>query len=104
MYHVYILVCADDTLYTGIATDVARREREHRTGKGARYTRAHGVKRIAYVERKRTRSTASRREAEIKSLSRAEKLALIAGYARREGGNVLESAHEPSRRRKEHLQ
>jgi putative endonuclease len=81
MYFVYILLCADDTLYTGITTDLSRRVNEHREGKGARYTRARGVKRLLYSARKRTRSSASREEARIKRLSRKEKLALIAGEA-----------------------
>ena len=77
MYYVYMLLCADDTIYTGIATDVARRVKEHREGKGARYTRVHGVKRLLHTERKRNRSSASKREAAIKRLKREEKLALV---------------------------
>lgn len=77
MYYVYMLLCADDTIYTGIATDVDRRMKEHQSGKGARYTRARGVKRLLRVERKRNRSTASKREAAIKRLTREQKLALI---------------------------
>ena len=77
MYYVYMLLCADDTIYTGIATDVTRRVEEHREGKGARYTRAHGVKRLLHTERKRNRSSALKREAAIKRLKREEKLALI---------------------------
>lgn len=77
MYYVYILRCADKSLYTGITTDIARRLAEHRAGRGARYTRSRGAARVVYSERKLNRSTASRREAEIKSLSRAAKLALI---------------------------
>jgi putative endonuclease len=78
MYYVYMLLCGDDTIYTGISTDVERRVEEHRSGKGARYTRAKGVKRLLYKERKRSRSTASKREAEIKKMTRNEKLALVA--------------------------
>lgn len=77
MYFVYILRCKDGTLYTGITTDLERRMREHSTGKGARYTRAKKAGDIVYTERKRNRSTASRREAEIKKLSRREKLLLL---------------------------
>lgn len=77
MYYVYMLLCGDDTIYTGISTDVERRVEEHRSGKGARYTRAKGVKRLLHTERKRSRSTASKREAEIKRMTREEKLALI---------------------------
>lgn len=78
MYYVYILLCADETLYTGVTTDPARRFIEHKEGKGARYTRAHGAKRMLYSERKRTRSTAQVREAAIKKMSRIEKLELVA--------------------------
>lgn len=78
MYYVYMLLCSDESIYTGIATDVERRMGEHERGVGARYTRAHGVKRLLHTERKRNRSTASKREAEIKKMSRSEKLALIA--------------------------
>lgn len=78
MYYVYMLLCSDESIYTGIATDVERRMGEHERGVGARYTRARGVKRLLHTERKRNRSTASKREAEIKKMSRSEKLALIA--------------------------
>jgi putative endonuclease len=78
MYYVYMLLCGDDTIYTGITTDVERRVQQHRSGKGARYTRSRGAKRLLYTERKRSRSTASKREAEIKKMTRNEKLALVA--------------------------
>ena len=76
MYFVYVLQCTDGSLYTGITTDIARRLAEHKAGKGGHYTRAHGAREIIYTERKRTRSTASKREAEIKKLSRVEKLTM----------------------------
>lgn len=77
MYFVYILECKDNTLYTGITTDLERRLQEHRDGTGSKYTRARKAGDVVYVEKKRNRSTASRREAEIKSLTRTQKLALI---------------------------
>ncbi len=77
MYFVYILRCADGSLYTGITTDLNRRLKEHRSGKGARYTRARGVDRFVFQEGKRDRSRALMREAEIKRLTREEKLELI---------------------------
>ncbi len=77
MYSVYILECSDGSLYTGIARDVTRRVDEHRRGKGARYTRSHGVKALRYVEEVGTRSAAQKREASIKGLSREKKLLLI---------------------------
>ena len=77
MYFVYILKCKDGSLYTGITTDLARRLAQHVSGKGAKYTRGKKVGKIVYSERKKNRSTASKREAEIKSWTRAEKLVLI---------------------------
>lgn len=79
MYFVYILLCKDKSLYTGITTDVKRRFVEHKIGKGGNYTRSHGVVRVVYEERKKNRSTASKREAQIKKLSKIEKLKLCNG-------------------------
>ncbi len=76
MYYVYILKCADGSLYTGITTDLKRRLAEHKSGKGGHYTRAHGALRMLYKERHKDRSSALRREAKIKRWSRAKKLAL----------------------------
>lgn len=78
MYHLYILECADKTLYTGIATDLERRVREHNTAKiGAKYTRARRPVKLVYSKRFRNRSLASRAEANIKKLSREDKLKFI---------------------------
>jgi len=77
MWFVYILECTDGSLYTGIATDVSRRLAEHMAGTGAKDNRSHPVKACVYSENYSTRSEASRREAAIKRLSRAQKLALI---------------------------
>lgn len=76
MYFLYILVCSDGSLYTGITTDVKRRFDEHKAGTGGRYTRAHGAKKILYTEKYPDRSSASKREAEIKKWSRIAKLKL----------------------------
>ena len=76
-WHVYILRCADGTLYTGITTDLDRRLAEHNSGAGARYTSARRPVELFYTERARDRSDASRREAEIKAMSRADKLRLL---------------------------
>lgn len=77
-YFVYILECSDGTLYTGVATDVARRIREHNESpRAAKYTRARRPVSLLRKERYGTRSTAQKREAAIKRLSRAEKLALL---------------------------
>lgn len=74
----YILRCGDSSLYTGIAADVEERMRQHRSGKGAKYTRGRGPLELVYTEQCPDKSTALRREHQIKSLSRTEKLALIA--------------------------
>lgn len=78
-WDVYIARCADDTLYTGIAKDAAARVGEHNAGRGARYTRGRGPIELVYRERVADRGLALRREAEIKSLPRADKHRLIAG-------------------------
>ena len=78
-WHVYILRCADGTLYTGITTDLERRVEEHNAGTGARYTAPRRPVELVYSERASDRSAAGRREAAIKKLSRADKLELIRG-------------------------
>ena len=80
-YVVYILECKNGTLYTGITTDLKRRFAEHKNGTGARYTRANPPKRIVYSKKLKTRSAASKREAEIKSWPREKKLEMIAAHA-----------------------
>lgn len=78
MYHLYILRCADETLYTGITTDVKRRVEEHNTSlRGAKYTRARRPVKLVYTRSFRNRSAACIEEARIKKLSRAEKLTLL---------------------------
>ena len=78
---VYILECADGSLYTGITKDLIRRITEHEAGKGARYTVSRGPFRLVYQEFQPTRSEAAKREAAIKAMTRATKLALIANAA-----------------------
>lgn len=78
MYYLYILKCADGTLYTGITVNLPRRLKEHNFSKlGARYTRSRRPVKIVYSKKYRNRSTASTEEARIKLLSRAEKLKMI---------------------------
>jgi putative endonuclease len=77
LWYVYVLECEDGTLYTGVTTDLARRFEEHQSGRGAKYTRSRGAKRIVYTEPCESRSQAFKREAEIKRLSRAQKIRLI---------------------------
>ena len=78
-YFVYIVACADETLYTGIATDIKRRLEEHNSSdKGAKYTRARRPVRLVYSETFPDRSSASKREYELKKkMNRTQKLELI---------------------------
>ncbi|OGN19395.1 MAG: hypothetical protein A3A29_00380 [Candidatus Ryanbacteria bacterium RIFCSPLOWO2_01_FULL_47_79] len=76
MYFVYLILCKDKSIYTGITTDVKRRFAEHQAGKGGHYTRAKKVVKVLYSEPQKTRGQALKREAEIKRWSRKEKLAL----------------------------
>ncbi len=76
-WSVYILRCADGTLYTGIAPDVEKRLQKHNEGKGAKYTRGRTPVELVYQEEWPDRAQASRREYQIKQLSRAEKLSFI---------------------------
>ena len=76
-WQVYMILCSDDSLYTGITTDVSRRLEQHAARRGARYFRARRPRAIVYLESGHSRSSASRREALIKRLKRADKQALI---------------------------
>jgi len=74
---VYIIYCSDNSLYTGISNDVNRRLEQHASGQGAKYFRGRKPLQLVYLESGHTRSTASQREAEIKNLSKIEKLHLL---------------------------
>jgi putative endonuclease len=76
-HYVYVLRCADDTLYTGYTTDVERRLAEHAAGEAAKYTRGRTPVELVHVEGFPDRSAAMAREHAIKALPRAEKLALV---------------------------
>lgn len=76
---VYILKCADNSLYTGITNDLDARITAHTAGLGAKYTKGRGPFTLAYHEPCQDRSHASQREHAIKALSRRDKLALCAG-------------------------
>lgn len=77
-YFTYILECADGTLYTGFTTDIARRLKEHNTSKsGAHYTKIRRPVTLKYSEEFATSSEAKKREAELKSWTRKEKMKLI---------------------------
>jgi putative endonuclease len=77
VHYVYILQCADGTLYTGYARDPSQREKAHNRGRGARYTRGRRPVRIVYMKGFRSAGAALRREYQIKQLSRLEKRELI---------------------------
>lgn len=77
MYFVYIIECGDGSFYTGITTDVERRFNEHKSGVGGHYTSARSVVRVVYTEEHPHRSSASKREAQIKGWTRQKKLNLI---------------------------
>ena len=74
---VYILRCADGTLYTGITNDLERRLAEHESGQGAKYTKGRGPHKLIYHEICQGRGLATKREMEIKSLDRKAKLLLV---------------------------
>ena len=76
-WYVYIVRCADDTLYTGITDDIEHRIKAHNEGKGAKYTRGRGPVTVVRYEMFANRSAASKREYEIKQLTRGQKLKLI---------------------------
>ena len=80
MYYVYLLRCADGTLYTGFTNDLARRLAAHNTGRGAKYTRGRRPVELVYWENFSNKSSALKREYAIKRLSRAEKLSLIQSF------------------------
>lgn len=77
MCYVYILKCNDDTLYTGWTTDLKKRVKCHNSGKGAKYTRCRLPVKLIYFEKLNDKSSALKREYEIKKLSRNKKLLLI---------------------------
>ncbi len=79
-WYVYILRCGDDTLYCGITPDLEKRLAQHRSDKGAKYTRGRGPLDLVYSEQLPTHSDALKREAAIKRLTRSQKLNLIAQY------------------------
>lgn len=77
MYFVYLIECGDKSIYTGITTNVDRRFNEHKNGKGGHYTSSRQVVKVLYTEQFKTRSEAQKREAEIKSWNRPQKLNLV---------------------------
>ena len=80
-WQVYIILCSDDTLYTGITTDIERRMRQHADGDGAKYFRGRQPKQLVYLEGGHDRSSASKRELSIKGMRRPEKKLLVCSEA-----------------------
>lgn len=76
-WHVYMLRCADGSLYTGVTTDIERRLGEHNSGKGAAYTRSRLPVSLAYREEYMNESDAKKREAAIKKLAKADKELIV---------------------------
>ncbi|HSW48258.1 MAG TPA: GIY-YIG nuclease family protein [Candidatus Saccharimonadales bacterium] len=74
MWYMYILLCSDNSLYTGSTNDPEKRFLTHKIGKGGKYTRSHKPLRIIHTEEFATKSEALKREAKIKSWSRPKKL------------------------------
>ncbi len=87
MFFVYILRCNDNTLYTGWTTDLNKRLKCPNSGKGAKYTRCRLPVEIVHYENLPDKSSALKRECEIKKLSRAEKLILIENIINSTEGN-----------------
>ncbi len=76
-HYIYIILCGDNTLYTGYTVDVKKRFEKHCSGKGAKYTRGRGPLQLIYVEKYESKQEALKREYVIKKLSRREKNILI---------------------------
>ena len=77
-WSVYIILCTDSSLYTGITTDIGRRFEQHKKRKGAKYFRGRQPERLVYVENGHNRGSASKREFAIKNLNPLKKWQLIA--------------------------
>jgi|TARA_B110000027_G_C16090497_1_gene288173 putative endonuclease len=76
-WFVYILLCSDNTLYTGITNNIDKRLEDHQRGVGAKYTKGRSPISLLFKERHPNRSSASKRESEIKSLTKKQKLTLL---------------------------
>lgn len=79
-WEVYILLCGDGTLYTGIARDADKRLKMHQSGKGAKYTRGRGPLTLVYREGCESHTQALQREIAVKKLTRRQKLNMIQKY------------------------
>ncbi len=77
-FFVYLLECSDGSLYCGYATDIKARIELHNKGRASKYTKSRLPAKLVFLERKKTKSEAMKREAEIKKMPRKEKLELVA--------------------------
>ena len=77
---VYIVKCSDNSLYTGVSSNLVSRIKKHNTGQGAKYTKTRRPVKLVYEEQLENKSISLKREMEIKKLSRDEKLKLINGF------------------------
>jgi len=76
----YILECADGSLYTGITNNLEKRVAAHENGMGAKYTKGRGPFSVVYIEELENRSTATKRELAVKKLNRHDKVDLVKSY------------------------
>lgn len=79
MWQVYILLCSDNSFYTGISNNVPKRFKDHANGKGGAYTRSHRPIKILYTEKCIDKSSALKRESQIKKWTRKKKESLVSG-------------------------
>ena len=77
MWFIYMILCVDNSIYTGTTNNLERRFNEHMSGRGGHYTQSHQPKKILYFEKFTTKSEALKREAQIKGWRREKKLNLI---------------------------
>lgn len=89
MYYVYLLRCADGTLYCGSTNDLQRRVKAHNSGRGAKYTKARRPVQLVYCEAAGSRSDALRREAAVKKLTRQQKWAIVRAFSENCGITAL---------------
>ncbi len=87
---VYLLRCADDSLYCGWTPDIAARIAAHKSGRGAKYTKSHKVEELVYLELCEDKSAALKREAAIKKLPREKKIELCKEHANQTAALMVE--------------
>ncbi len=96
-WFVYILRCKDKSLYTGITTDLKNRVLKHNQGKGAKYTRSRRPVKLVWSEKTKSESSARKKEAQIKNLTRFKKLELISFSYGQKANRISLSPKQPSR-------